>query len=534
MAEQFHYIVVGGGSAGSAIASRLSLDSGHRVLLLEAGPPGNLISSVPLSFATLIDDPAANWCYRSEPEAGTSGRAIPVPRGRVMGGSSTINGMVWVRGQRQDFDTWAQLGNRGWSYDDVLPLFKGIENYDGPADDTRGKSGPLRVGLVPDANPLYDALFAAGRELGLPDNPDYNGREQEGIVPTQVSISRGKRMSAALAYLKPVMGRGNLAVRSGCEVDSLIIENGECTGVRYRRGGNVTEARASGEVIVCAGAINSPKLLELSGIGNPEVLAEHGIEVRHALRGVGENLRDHIAPRMVFRARLPAVSYNARGRGLGLVREILRYALTRRGLLSLPTAPVLAFLRTRPELVSPDVQLHFVPYRVVLENGKRTMGKDPGITCTVNQCRPESRGSVHVRSANPADKPAIHFNFLDAELDRRTLIDGMRAVRDIMKTRAVSELIGDEMLPGAAVDDDDALIAFIRAKAETAYHPVGTCRMGSDPDAVVDERLRVHGIGRLRVADGSIMPTLTSGNTNAPCIMIGEKCAAMVREDAAA
>jgi choline dehydrogenase len=525
--DEFDYIVVGAGSAGCALANRLSADPSHSVLLLEAGPKDHFLSRVPISFAKLIDNPAANWCYRSQPEAGTENRAIPVPRGRLLGGSSSINGMVYVRGQPLDFDTWAQLGNRGWSYDDVLPIFERMESYaEGGA--TRGANGPLRVGVVHDQNPIYDALLNAGNELGIAANLDYNGPEQEGICRTQATISEGRRMSAAYAYLDPIRQRSNLTIITGAEVARVLLEGRRCTGVEYRLGNTVKIASARGEVILSGGAINSPKLLELSGIGRSEVLGEHGIEVVHELAGVGEGLRDHIAPRLVFEVTQPGVAYNDLGRGVGLLGQILTYAFKRTGLLSLPTAPVLGFIKTRPELASPDVQIHFVPYRVVLKDGKRNFSDDAGITCTVNQCRPESLGSIHINSALPSAAPNIHFNFLDAELDRRTLIGGMRFVRSLLATDAMQTLCGNEMQPGAAVASDEQLLQFIRDTAETAYHPVGTCKMGSDPMAVVDAQLRVHGIERLRVADGSIMPTLTSGNTNAPCMMIGEKCADMV------
>ena len=530
MSTDFDFVVVGAGSAGCAVANRLSASGQYRVLLLEAGPARNLLSSVPISFASLIDDPSANWCYRSEPEPATAERPIPVPRGRMLGGSSSINGMVYVRGQQLDFDTWAQMGNRGWSFEDVLPYFKRMEAY-GDGGESRGTEGPLRIGVVHDDNPLYEALLEAGLELGLPNNPDYNGADQEGIVRTQATIANGRRMSAAVAYLEPAKQRRNLVIRCNAGVSRLVHANGQCTGVEYSVGGKVEQANAAREVILCGGAINSPQLLELSGIGTPELLKSQGITVLHALPGVGENLRDHIGPRMAYSISKPGLALNDKGRGLGLAGQIIRYALKRDGLLSLPTAPVLGFIKTRPELASPDVQYHFVPYRVVLKDGKRSMGKDPGITVTVNQCRPESVGSVHIRSATSTDAPAIKFNFLSSETDRRTLIDGLRFVRRLAATQALEEVIGEEIQPGAATQSDNELLAFIREKAETVYHPSGTCKMGDDPMAVVDPRLKVHGVDGLRIADASIMPTLTSGNTNAPCIMIGEKCADMVLQD---
>jgi choline dehydrogenase len=524
---EFDFIVIGAGSAGSAVANRLSADPSHRVALLEAGPPSHFMSRIPISFATLIDEPSANWCYRSEPEEATGSRPLPVPRGRLLGGSSSINGMVYVRGQQLDFDTWAQLGNRGWSYADVLPLFQRMEDYAGGGP-TRRQGGPLRISIPADENPLYEVLLGAGRELGLPDNPDYNDAEQEGIVRTQATISNGRRQSTAHAYLDPVRDRKNLSIITGAEAKCLLLDGTRCRGVEVIVNGRQQTMTATQEVIVSGGAINSPKLLELSGIGRPDILEAHGIEVQHVLNGVGENLRDHIGPRMVFRLNRADAGFSQQGHGLGLIGQVAKYAFGRSGLLSLPTAPIIGFIKTRPELASPDIQYHFVPYRVVLKNGKRGMGKDPAITITVNQCRPESQGSVHINSADTKHAPNIRFNFLAHEVDRRTLIDGMRYVRRLMGTTAMSKLIGEELQPGADAVSDEHIMQFIRDKAETLYHPVGTCKMGQDPMAVVDPQLRVHGIDCLRIADASVMPTLTSGNTNAPCIMIGEKCADMV------
>jgi choline dehydrogenase len=529
----FDFIVVGAGSAGCALANRLSANGRYRVLLLEAGPNGHPLSRIPVSFSKLIDNPAANWCYRTEPEAGTNNRPIPVPRGRLLGGSSSINGLVYVRGQRLDYDTWAQRGNRGWSYDDVLPIFKRMEHYEEGGDELRGEGGPVRVSVAPDRNPLYDALFRAGDELGFPRNNDYNGADQEGIVKTQTTISNGRRMSAAYAYLDPIRGRPNLAIETRALARRVLLDGKRAVGVEYSVQGQVREARAGREVILCGGAINSPQLLELSGIGQPQLLQAHGIEVRHELMGVGESLRDHLAPRTIFKITRPGIAYNDRARGFGLLGQILRYGLTKGGLLNLPSAPVLGFLKTRPELATPDIQIHFVPYHVVLRDGKRELGPNAGITCTVNQCRPESLGSVHIKSADPTEHPAINFNFLSAEIDRRTLIDGVRIIRRIIATKAMQVFCGPEVQPGAAVESDDEILEFVRQKAETAYHPTCSCRMGGDPMAVVDDELRVKGLERLRVADGSIMPTLISGNTNGPCMMIGEKCSDLVLAAAA-
>jgi len=528
MAE-YDYIVVGAGSAGGVAATRLSEDPRTRVLLLEAGPASHWLSPIPIAVAKLIDDPKANWCYVAQPEANMAGRALGVPRGRMLGGSSSINGMVFVRGQPLDYDTWAQLGNRGWSYADVLPFFKKMEHYEAGASELRSEGGLLRVSESGDRSPLYDALFAAAQELGLPRNPDYNGADQEGMCVAQTTIANGRRQSVAECYLKPAANRPNLHIVTEALAERLVLDGRRCTGVRYRRGTTTEQAAARREVLVSSGTINSPKLLELSGIGQPEILKAHGIEVRHALRGVGGGLRDHLSPRMGWGIRQPGVSYNDKARGVGLAWQVIRYALKRDGFLSLATAPMLAFVKTRPELASPDVQLHFMPYTFT---SQRKLHERAGMTVILYQMRPESLGSVHIQSAQPEQVPAIHFNFLANELDRRTTIDSIRYTRRLMETHAMHQICGAEFKPGSKVESEDEILDWVRRSAETAYHPVGTCKMGSDDGAVVDERLRVHGMQGLRVADASIMPTLVSGNTNAPCMMIGEKAAAMVMEDA--
>ena len=525
--DQYDFIIVGAGSAGCVLANRLSEDGRWRVLLLEAGPPSHWLSRVPISFAKLIDDPAANWCFRAEPDAGSGGRSIPVPRGRLLGGSSAINGLVFVRGQRLDYDTWAQLGNRGWSYDDVLPIFRRMEHFESGTDEWRAQGGPLRVSEVPDESPLYEALFRAGEEVGLPRNSDYNGASQEGMCKTQVTISRGRRMSTAHCYLRPARGRPNLEVVNRALATSLVLDAGRCLGVRYLRDGRKEEARAGREVVLCGGSINSPQLLELSGIGRSEVLREHGIEVVHELPGVGENLIDHMAPLVVWRLKPRGVTWNERARGLGLAWQVFRYAATGEGFLSIPSAPVLAFFRSREGLEAPDVQVHFAPFAIRGPTDRRLL-PEPGMTCVMYVLRPESRGSVHIRSRGPTEAPAIRFNFLSDALDRRVLVDAVRWVRHIMATRAMDDFRDVEMKPGPDVETDDEIVEWIRATAETAFHPVGTCKMGRDAMAVVDDQLRVHGMEGLRIADGSIMPTLVSGNTNGACIMIGEKASEMM------
>ncbi len=525
--ETFDYIIVGAGSAGSALANRLSADSRNSVLLLEAGKPSHPLSTIPVSFARLINNPTANWCYSSEPEDATGGRPIPVPRGKLLGGSSSINGMVFVRGQKQDFDHWAQLGNRGWSYEDVLPVFKRMESYSGGGDDAyRGRGGPLKVSDLDEQGPLYDAIFKAAEQVGIKRNNDYNGPVQDGIAFTQASIRDGRRMSTAACYLDPARGRPNLKIVTEALTERVVLDGKRCTGVRYTVGGSeVREAKARREVIVSAGAINSPQILELSGIGNPEILAKHGIEVRHALPGVGENLRDHWAPRLKWYVGTKGLTYNDKAGGLKLGWEIMRYAFRRNGLLSLPASPMRAYVRTREGLEGADAAIMFMPF---LATPDYNLDRKSGVTIIVHQLRPESTGSIHVKNRDPRTPPAINFNFLSSSIDREVLLENIRIARRIMEAPALEFAKLVEFMPGKDVQSDDDMLAFIRRSAETAYHPVGTCKMGPDKMAVVDDRLKVRGIEGLRVADASIMPTLTSGNTNAPSIMIGEKAASMV------
>ncbi len=524
---QFDYIIVGAGSAGAALAYRLTEDPTVRVLLLEAGQASHPYSRLPVSFGLLIDHPGANWRFASEPEPGTANRAIPVPRGKLLGGSSSINGLVYVRGQRLDYDTWAQFGNRGWSWQDVEPLFRRMEDYEKGDDGVRGAGGPLGVSEVGDRNPLYDALFAAAEAAGFRRNPDYNGPDQEGIVKTQATIQRGRRMSTAHCYLRPAMKRRNLSVATEATTQRLILEGKRCVGVVYRRGGRVTEVRAGREVILSAGAIGSPQILELSGIGRPELLRGHGIEVAHDLPAVGENFRDHINARIQWRVITPGVSYNERARGLNLVGQVAKYFAFGGGFLSLPSAPLLAFLKTRAELATPDIQMHLVPY-AVKDPKRRKLHDFPGMTVACYQLRPESLGSIHIRTADADAPPAIRFNFLADPIDRATMVAGFKMMRRIVEAAPMDPFRGAEFSPGEAVAGDEAIEQWIRENSETAYHPIGTCRMGPGPNTVVDDQLRVHGLGGLRVADASIFPTMPSGNTNAPSIMVGEKCADLI------
>ncbi|MBT6277625.1 MAG: choline dehydrogenase [Chromatiales bacterium] len=526
-ANEYDYIIVGAGSAGSVLANRLSANGRYQVLILEAGRKSHPWSRIPIGFAKLINNPAANWLYAAEPEESTRGRRVPVPRGRLLGGSSSINGMVFVRGQAQDYDTWAQLGNRGWSYTDVLPIFRDMESYDGGDGEYRGRGGPLKVSDNHESGPLYDALFAASEHIGIPRNPDYNGASQEGMSFTQATVRNGRRQSTAHCYLEPARRRANLTIEVQAFAEQLTFSGTRCTGVRYRCGDEKREARATREVIVSAGSINSPQLLELSGVGQPDVLQEHGIDVLHALPGVGENLREHYSPRLKWEITKRGVTYNDLGRGLGLVGQVMKYVFRQRGFLTLSAGPIRAFLRTREGLAAPDAGIAFFPFAV---DPNFKLAKEPGLTGIATQLRPESKGSIHIKTGDPRMAPAIRYNFLSNPLDVQTLVAVTKTAREMLNAPPMAALRGAELAPGPRVQTDDEILDWIKETAETTYHPVGTCKMGSDSMAVVDDQLRVHGLSGLRVADASIMPTLTSGNTNAPSIMIGEKASRMVLE----
>jgi choline dehydrogenase len=533
--RSYDYIVVGAGSAGAVVASRLSEDPRNSVLLLEAGPATHPWSKIPIGYAKLINNPAANWLYSSEPEAGTNGRRLPVPRGRILGGSSAINGLAFVRGQAQDFDTWAQMGNRGWSYREVLPFFKRMESYQaGEGDDAyRGRSGPLRITNPVPRDPLIKAIIEAAGQVGIRHNPDYNGARQDGIAMSQASIASRRRMSTAYCYLEAIGKRPNLTIETHALSERLILDGSRCVGVRYSVGDQVREARAGREVVVSAGSINSPQLLELSGIGQPQRLRELGIDVLQALPGVGENLRDHYAPRTRWAIGRRGVTFNDRGRGLGLVNQALRYALGQDSMLAMVAAPLRAFVFSREGLESPDLLLGWVPMLTQQTPAGPKLARESGMTCYAHAMRPESKGSIHITSADPRQAPAINFNFLSDPSDVALTVRAIRIAQSVMHAPALAPMQISEIAPGERKTDDE-IVDWARQVGETTYHPVGTCKMGQDTMAVVDERLRVRGIAGLRVADASIMPALTSGNTNAPSIMIGEKAADMVLKDAMA
>jgi len=527
--ETYDFIVVGAGSAGAALASRLSADSRNKVLLIEAGPASHPWMHIPIGYAKLISNPAANWLYSSEPEASTNGRRLPVPRGKILGGSSSINGLAFVRGQAQDFDTWAQMGNRGWAYRDVLPYFKRMESYRGDGDDAfRGREGPLRITNPEPRAPLYKAIIAAANEVGIRHNPDYNGAQQDGIAMSQASISGGRRQSTAHCYLDPARQRPNLRIITEAHTEGVVLEGKRCVGVRYSVGGRSQVARARREVVISAGSINSPQILELSGIGQAERLKGLGITVQHDLPGVGENLRDHYAPRTRWSVATRGLTFNDRGRGLGLVNQALRYVTGQDSMLAMVAAPLRAFVRSREGLDAPDLLLGWVP--MLTEPGPKgpRIATQSGMTCYAHPMRPESKGHIHITSSDPRRAPAITFNFLAEPVDAELTVKAIRIARSIMTAKAMAPLGVSEIAPGEALAKDDEIIDWVKRAGETTYHPVGTCKMGSDRMAVVDDQLRVRGIAGLRVADASIMPTLTSGNTNAPSIMIGEKAADLV------
>lgn len=535
--QEYDYIIVGAGSAGCALAYRLSREASRRVLLLEAGPRDyNPMLHIPLGFAFTLKNEAVNWCYETDPEPSMNGRKLAWPRGKVLGGTSSINGMVYIRGQREDYDHWASLGNEGWSYEEVLPYFKRSEHKAEGGNEYHGHGGPLWVQEVnnQDKLELAELFIQAGVQTGLPYNDDFNGATQEGAGYYQQNIRNGLRQSTARTYLKLCEQRPNLTLVTSAMTNRVLVEDGNAVGVEYTvskgKSQEPRRAYASGEVVLCGGVINSPQLLELSGIGNRQQLESLGIEVNKDLPGVGENLQDHLT--INIQQGLHGVNtFYEETKPLTMVQNIAKFLFQRRGLLIHPAAQAGVFFRSNTEDSRPDAQIHFAP-AASEPNSKGNLKTAPGTTATVCHLRPESRGSVHIRSTNPALPPNIRANYLSTEGDQNTMIAALRKVREIFAAPALDKYRGEEFKPGATVQSDEEILEYIRNEAESVYHPVGSCKMGSDDMAVVDTRLRVHGIKSLRVADASIMPTVTSGNTNAPAIMIAEKCADMLLEDA--
>jgi len=527
----YDYIVVGAGSAGCVLANRLSESGRHSVLLLEAGGRDNKIwIHIPIGYGKLFKDARVNWMYQTEPEPELDGRQVFQPRGKVLGGSSSINGLIYIRGQREDFDRWRQLGNGGWSYDDVLPFFKKAENQQHGADEFHATGEPLSVSDPRQTHPLCDAFIAAAEQAGVPRNADFNGAKQEGAGYFQTTTRGGRRASTAVCYLNPAKARSNLRVETDAQAEKILFEGKRAAGVVYRQHGAQRTARARREVIVSSGAFNSPQLLQLSGVGPADLLRKHGVDVVHDAPGVGQSLQDHMQVRMVLRCtRRITVNDDVRN-PLRSAMVGLNYALFRKGSLTIAAGYAGAFFKTDPRLASPDVQIHFIPFSTDKMGEK--LHRFSGFTASVCQLRPESRGSVNIRSADPTTPPEIRINYLATENDRRTNVEGLKKLREILRQPAMTPFVAEEVDPTPDIVSDDDLLAFCRQRGSTIYHPVSTCRMGNDAMAVVDQAAKVRGLDGLRVVDGSIMPDLVSGNTNAAIIMMGEKLSQAILADA--
>ena len=530
-ALEFDYVIVGAGSAGCVLANRLSADGRNSVLLLEAGPKDtNLWIHVPLGYGKLFKEKTVNWMYQTEPEPGLDGRTVFQPRGKVLGGSSSINGLLYVRGQHEDYDRWRQRGNAGWGYDDVLPYFRKAENQQRGADKYHGAGGPLPVSDWRHADPLSEAFVVAAAQTGIPTNPDFNGASQEGAGFFQTTTQRGRRASTAYSYLRPAKNRSNLEVETSALAQRILFEGRRARAVEYRQGGALRTARARKEILVSSGAYNSPQLLQLSGVGPAELLKQHGIDIVLDAPGVGNDLQDHLQVRLVTRCSQPVTLNDILNHPVRRVMAGARYAAFRKGPLTIAAGTSGAFFKTNPRLATPDIQIHFLPFSTDRMGEK--LHSFSAFSASVCQLRPESRGSLRIKSADPAVPPEIRINYLATETDRTAFIEGFKILRQILAAPALKPYAVDEILPGSKVTSDEDILAFCRQTGSTVYHPTSTCRMGNDPLAVVDQRLRVRGIEGLRVVDASVMPDLMSGNTNAPTIMIAEKASDMILEDA--
>ena len=533
MSEEFDYIVVGAGSAGCVLAARLSEDPATRVLLLEAGPPDrSLWIHLPIGYGKTMWNDTYNWCFHTDPDPNMNGRRIYWPRGKTLGGSSSINGLIYIRGQREDYDHWAALGNTGWGYDDVLPYFIRSEGNQRGTIPYHGGDGPLKVSDIGPKHALIEAFIDGVQQIGpssVRRTDDFNGAQQEGAGYYQLTTSKGWRCSTATAYLDPARGRPNLRIETEAFAAGLIMDGRRAVGVRYRQGGAMKSARCNAEVLLAAGSIQSPQLLQLSGIGPRVLLERHGIPVVVDAPGVGENLQDHLQIRLTYESTRPTTNDQLNS-WLGQARLGLQWLLFRTGPLAVGINQGGCFMRALPgEAKTPDIQFHVATLSADMAGGK--VHPYSGFTMSVCQLRPESRGHIRIRSADPFEPPEMQPNYLATDLDRRTAVAGLKAARAIAASEAMRPYVLREVKPGPFATSDADLLEFCRDNGATIFHPTGTCRMGVDPLAVVDTRLRVNFVAGLRVIDCSVMPTLTSGNTNAPAVMMAEKAADMIRED---